>query len=332
MKALFFAEGGPGVGLGHLRRCAALADGMTRLGWDCRFLAREDSTGTWLTGHGQTLANFRPPLPDHLPEADYSCDAFIVDSYKITNDDISAKAKGKAGIILAFDDHMNRHPSADVVLNTGVLAPEQAWPGRVERLLGPRHHPLSSDFLPLPERREIRASVARVLVTLGGAGTAALFERVVAAVRRTLPDAKIDCVVGPFAEAPLGLKNDSAVNLVHSPRSLKPLMLGCDLAVAASGQTLFELAATATPTVAVGLADNQRANLLGMERAGTALSAGAVSDADFERTLAKRLAQVSSPAMRRKLSESGRALVDGQGAARVAAALSSLLAKRRAPR
>lgn len=332
MKALFFAEGGPGIGLGHLRRCTALADGMISRGWGCRFLTREAAAGAWLAEHGQTLAPSQPPLPGRLPETDYSCDAFVVDSYDVSNEEIAARAKKKAGIILAFDDHMNRHPVADVVLNTGVIAPEQSWPGQIERLLGPRHHPLPSEYLPLSQRREIRPSISHVLVTLGGAGKAALFEHIVAAVRRALPDASIDGVIGPFSEEPLGLKNDTAVTIHRSPRSLKQLMLDCDLAVATSGQTLFELAATGTPAVALSLADNQTPNLLGMGCAGAVLSAGAVTDADFDLTLAERLARTEDSCVRRNLSKAGLALVDGQGAARVEAALSGLLVKRRMPR
>lgn len=330
MKALFFAEGGPGIGLGHLRRCAALADGMVRLGWDCRFLARDAVGSAWLADHRQTVEPCEVRRGKGLPDADYSCDAFIVDSYEVANDDIALKTKDKAKVVLAFDDGMVRHPSADAVLNSGVLAPEQPWPGRTERLLGPKYYPLPSDLLPLPERREIRASVLRVLITLGGAGKAAWFERVVAAVRRALPDAAVDCVLGPFSE-PFNPPSDGAVSLIRAPRSLRPLMLRCDLAVAASGQTLFELAATGTPVVAVALADNQTPNLLGMERAGCALAAGSIGDADFERKLAERLARASSPDARRKLSEAGRVLVDGKGAERVAAALEALLAHR-APR
>jgi spore coat polysaccharide biosynthesis predicted glycosyltransferase SpsG len=332
MRALFFAEGGLGIGLGHLRRCTALADAMTRRGWDCRFLARETIASSWLSERGQKLAESPPPLSGRLPEADYSCDAFVVDSYEVSNKDISDKTKGSAEIVLAFDDHMNRHPAADIVLNTGVFAPQQDWPGQVERLLGPSYHPLPSDYLPLPKRREINTSISRVLVTLGGSGNAALFERIILALRQALPDAAIEGVVGPFAEEPLGLKNDPATTLNHSPRSLKPLMLKCDLAVASSGQTLLELSATGTPTVAISLADNQRQNLLGMERTGAVLSAGATEDAGFEQTLIERLVQAQNPDTRQKLSELGRALVDGQGAARIEAALTRLLAKKKAPR
>jgi spore coat polysaccharide biosynthesis predicted glycosyltransferase SpsG len=332
MKALFFAEGGPGVGLGHLRRCAALAEGMERAGWECRFLARDAAAADWLGRRGLALAPSSPASAGRLPDADYACDAFIVDSYAATNEEIVAKAKDASGIVLAFDDHMNRHLCADVVLNAGVLAPELDWPGRVERLLGPRYQPLADDCRPPATARPVRPLVSRVLVTLGGSGRAAELERVVAAVRRVLPGSAVSCVVGPFAEEPARLADDPSVALVRAPESLVPLMRDCDLAVAASGQTLFELAATGTPTVCFAVAENQRENLRGMERAGCVLSAGGAADPDFESVLSDRLAQAVAPAVRRRLAAAGPRLVDGRGADRVAEALASLLSRRRAAR
>lgn len=330
MKALFFAEGGPGAGLGHLRRSSALADGMARRGWECRFLASQAETASWLGERGQRLAPCEAPTAGRLPEADYACDVLVVDSYPASNEEIRSKADGKARLVLAFDDLMSRHPAANAVLNAGVLAPEQDWPAGPERLLGPSYHPLPSEYAPLPAPRAIRPRAARALVTLGGAGQADLFERVIAAVRRAFPGAAVDCVAGPFLQGSIGAR--AGVALHRSPRTLDLLMAACDLAVAASGQTLFELAATGTPAVALCLADNQLPNLRGMERAGSVLSAGSVADAGFEAALSERLAEAADPKVRARLSEAGRALVDGRGAERVEAALSALLAKRRAAR
>lgn len=324
MKALFFAEGGPGIGLGHLRRCTALAHGMGLKGWDCRFLAHEAAARSWLGEQGHALAPCEPPAGGHLPEADYACDVFVLDSYKASNDEVAAKAKGKARLILAFDDHMNRHPVADIVMSSGALAPYDSWPGQVDRLLGPRYHPLPPEYLPVPLERDIRPGVARVLVTLGGAGDAAVFERIVAAVGLALPEAAVDYVLGPFAGDP-GLENRAGVTLIRSPRSLKPFMLACDLAVAASGQTLLELVALGTPSVALALAPSQVANLTGMDRARAALSAGVITDAGFDRTLVERIRRACDPGVRARLSEAGRALVDGRGADRIEAALARSL-------
>lgn len=329
MRALLFAEGGPGVGLGHLRRCAALADGMKRRGWSCSFLAADSVVRGWLADAGQELADARPAAAGRIPDTGAACDVLIVDSYEVPNEEIARRARGFGAAVLVFDDRFDRHSAADIILNAGVLSPGLEWPGRpgLEHLLGPSYHPLPSEFLPAAGDREIRATVGKVLVTLGGAAPRDAYERVLAAVLRTYPGASVDCVVGPFStELPAP---GARVSVVRAPRSLGPLMRDCDLAVAASGQTLYELASTGTPTVAVGLAANQRENLLGMEKAGCILSAGALSDDGAAELLTRRLAEAADPGVRRRLSDAGRRLVDGRGAERVADALAALVRRKK---
>jgi RimJ/RimL family protein N-acetyltransferase len=52
------------------------------------------------------------------------------------------------------------------------------------------------------------------------------------------------------------------------------LMTASDIAVSAAGQTLFELARCGVPTIAVGVAENQRHNLEGFTDAGVCYNAG----------------------------------------------------------
>ncbi len=332
MNALFFVEGGPGVGLGHLRRCFALAHALSRRGWTCEFLAGSKDAQSWLTSRSLALRPSRPGS-GRLPATDYSCDVFVLDSYVVPSSEAREKARPKAGLILAFDDLLNRHDVADVILSTGVVAPELPWPGRdkARHLLGPAYHPLSPEFLPLVSRREIKPSVERVLLTMGGAAQSGAFERLLPLIAKAFPDAGVDCVVGPFTKPSASLSGKN-VRLVQSPDSLKPLMLSCDLAVAASGQTLFELAATGTPTIAVGLVDNQKENLVGMDRAGSVLSAGAIGEPGFDARLAACLEKARSAKAREALSKAGRTLVDGEGGPRVEKVLSGMLAERRASR
>jgi spore coat polysaccharide biosynthesis predicted glycosyltransferase SpsG len=100
-------------------------------------------------------------------------------------------------------------------------------------------------------------------------------------------------------------------------------MRRADLAVSAAGQTLFELAATGAPTLAIAVADNQRPQLEALGAAGVVIPVTA-------ETLAPRLATVAEDrAMRQALAERGQALVDGLGADRVAHAILEMIFARR---
>ena len=58
-------------------------------------------------------------------------------------------------------------------------------------------------------------------------------------------------------------KKNNNVELIYSPNSAEIIdaMSSVDLAISASGQTLYELACIGVPTVAVGIIDNQKNNI-----------------------------------------------------------------------
>jgi len=79
--------------------------------------------------------------------------------------------------------------------------------------------------------------------------------------------------------------------------------------VAGAGVTLLELAATATPTVAIVLADNQRPNFEALTKAGVALGAGAAGDPDLGAVVEASVERLAGDAaLRAALSARGRAL------------------------
>ena len=167
--------------------------------------------------------------------------------------------------------------------------------------------------------------MARVLVTLGGADPQSSTLAVVAAVQRALPDAALDVVIGPLFGPVPDLDRRAAgdpprLRLHRDLDDLSALMSAADLAVSGGGQTLYELAATGVPTVALCLADNQEPNIAAL--AGVSLlSAGRVEESaadGFHRVEDGCRQLAADPALRERMSDAGRSLIDGHGASRVA--------------
>lgn len=250
--------------------------------------------------------------------------ALVLDAYSVDPAAVAAVAHRLAVVV----DDSGRFPVAgDVVVNAalGLRAPE----GTAARyLLGPSFALLAPAFAEKPAR-SWNAGVRRVLLTLGGATPARATASLAAAVRAAVPGAVLDVVVGPVGdsadavEAALG--GVSGVVIHRAPADLRPLMLGADLAVSGGGVTLLELAATATPTVAVAVAANQDGNLRGLERLDAIHHAGRIEEAAGA-VGAAAAALAGEPARRRALGERARQVVDGGGAARVAAAVRAALA------
>jgi UDP-2,4-diacetamido-2,4,6-trideoxy-beta-L-altropyranose hydrolase len=326
-RIAFVTEGGPAVGLGHLSRCAALGRAAVAEGARASFLVPEPARiAPLLRGVDvEVLESPWPVAPAHCRArlVGLAPDTIVVDSYAASPsflDSLRAVAP-----VVAVDDMADRPLPVDVVVNGGAGAetlPYDRRPGTTY-LLGPRYALLDLAYAAEPRRVPAR-SVRRVLVCLGGsrqvdAGVAAL-----AAVDRALRGSVVDLAVGPAAgpswELDGAAREMRNLVVIHRDRfGLRELMLRADLAVSGAGVTLLELAATAVPVVAIRLAPNQRPNLDALARAGAAIAAGAAGEPELGRAIEASVRRLAGDArLRAAMGARGRAVVDGQGASRVA--------------
>jgi spore coat polysaccharide biosynthesis predicted glycosyltransferase SpsG len=261
----------------------------------------------------------------------HGCGIIIVDSYDIDADYVAALRRTGA-LIVAFDDLAAVRTSAHVVVNGAAgaetLAYEPATPD-TRILAGASYALLHKAFWNVPARHVARIAT-RVLVAVGGADPCRALPRIVHALDVVSERIETTAVIGPFFPRDrselLPERYVHRVRFVDTPDDLLQLMLDADIAVSAGGQTLYELAATGTPAVAVEVASNQGFQIRGLAAAGVVFDAGQLSDRDFDARLSTAVERLlSDVAAREKMSVCGRRLVDGRGAARVAAAIASLL-------
>jgi UDP-2,4-diacetamido-2,4,6-trideoxy-beta-L-altropyranose hydrolase len=338
LHVAFVTEGGTSVGLGHLSRCAALCRAAVAGGARASFLVPErGSVAPFLRGvRAEVLQSPWPadPAGARTLLARLDPDLIVVDSYAATCDFLES-LRGRARIV-AVDDMADRPLPVDVVVNGGAGAealPYERRPG-VTYLLGPQYALLDPAFAAEPSRAPA-GRARRVLVCLGGSRQVAVGLCAMAAVDRALEGCVVDVTVG--ASGTTGWELDGAARemrnlvVIHRDRfGLRELMLRADLAVSGAGVTLSELAATATPMVAIALADNQLPNFEAFTKAGVALGAGAASDPGLGGAIEASVERLASDAaLRAGMGERGRALVDGQGASRVAERLARAAPRRR---
>ena len=104
-----------------------------------------------------------------------------------------------------------------------------------------------------------------------------------------------------------------------------------DVALCAFGVTAYELAAVGIPAVYLGLTEDHAASAQAFADAGMGISLGVadrIADAEIARSVQWLL---NKPAARREMRSMGLALMDGQGAARIASDLSFALQASRIP-
>lgn len=331
-RVLFRVDTGPQVGLGHLQRCLAVAHALAERGIDSSFAVPDASSVADRVG-GFDLVE----LPGSARPEDVAAAAagspVVVDSYAVDGAYLS-RLHEEVAALAVIDDRAAFPVAGRLCVNGGANAPSLPYrsaSGNTRFLLGTDYTMLGAGFWDAVPR-PTADPVSNVLLTLGGSDPHGLGPRLLAALGRLAVAPTITLVVGPYFVRPAALAEAAAgyrqrVVLLEAPPSLAPAMAEADLAVSAAGQSVYELLRLGVPTVALTIAPNQTAGLAALAARGAVIAAGGADDAGIDELVANEVRRLAGDGMRRRtLAETGRALVDGQGARRVAAALAGLCA------
>lgn len=235
-----------------------------------------------------------PPAPDT---------AVILDSYHLRPPEIADR-----GPVVTFHDGGPRPDGAAMVISIAGAGLD----ARDDDLVGLEYAALRSGFWDPPERR-LSSTVSRVLVTTGGGDPRSSSASTADAIADLLPGAKVVVVVGRTVSLP-GAKR---FQVLRSPASLRSELAKADLVVGGGGQTALEAAALGTPYVAIQLAENQRSLIGILRRAGAVQTVNGGGD-DLPAVVQRLCAE---PGRRHALSRGAQTAVDGNGALRVARAI-----------
>jgi spore coat polysaccharide biosynthesis predicted glycosyltransferase SpsG len=223
---------------------------------------------------------------------------------------------------------------ADLLVTPYAVDPARhARTKRTRQLIGAQYAVLDTAYR--DRRRPARAMTAhgrRILVTTGGADPTEAVRLVLEACEEIRPaPLEVHVVVGPFFSASLrrwlteaAARSVHRISLIEAPDDLLAEMLWCDLAVATSGLTKYELAATGTPAVLLSHDAAHARNNQAFSALGTALDLGEADKLGAPAIASAVEDLLQHPCRRAAMSESGRAAVDGAGAERIIDAIEEL--------
>lgn len=343
MKAplLFRVDASPEIGSGHVMRCLALAEAWQRAGGQCVFASAEITPSLARRLRDENVEMVSLPAARGGAD-DAACTVeraralgvawIVADGYCF--DAAWQQRVHAVGIrLLIVDDYgQTDRYFADVVLNQNLGASTDLYARRPvdsRLLLGCRFALLRGEFLGPRPGRTFPEQASKVLVTLGGGDPDNVTSRVIAALG-TLENIEATVIVGgsnPHRAAIEAAAAASPVRMrvVVDASNMPGLMARADLAVAAAGSTTWELACLGVPTIQLVIADNQRGIAEQMAHEGAAISLGDFRSVGVEAIAAAVRRLQSDVKARREMSERATRLVDGHGAARVAAALGAPL-------
>ena len=341
LRVLFAPAAGAHIGGGHIMRDLALAQALHARGaasvfavppWGERLVERFAETPA--SAHPLDRSG-EPALIALAVEAVHP-DVLVLDDYGL---EAAATAPlRRPGLSLAVvDDLADRSYACDLLADPGYARAAGDYASRTpqgcEVLAGPRYALLRpgfarSDISPGPD---CDRPVQRVFVSFGLSDVGAVAARAVERLRPRAPRARFDVALAGDAASLPRLRALAAADpglRVHADvRDVARLMREADVAIGAGGSATWERCALGLPSLAVVVADNQRAMIGRLAQAGAVLAVE-LGAPDFEAQLDTAFDRLCAPATRRALVQASSPLCDGHGSVRVADALIRLVRRR----
>lgn len=325
-RVLFRVDGGARMGMGHVTRSLAIADAL-------REGARAEVAFLMSAEHPEGIreASRRGYLVRALGDArletclqslqDFAPAILINDMPSLDDAYLRALAHLGATTVNLVDtpeDLETTERYEQVIIS--VMSHDRETPEGF--YAGPAYAILREQFR--GRSKEIRRAPRTVLLSFGGSDPQALTLKAARALQGLPPSVEIVAVAGPaFAHrkdletlvATLGRR----VTLINEAGGhISELMLDADLMVGSGGMSVYEIAALGTPGIVLGQNAREDKRMQEFARHGTVEYLGLGPDVDEARLLEAVRALLADFDRRKVMSERGRALVDGLGAARTA--------------
>ena len=334
------ADASPSIGSGHVMRCLALAKGWENVGGRISWLMAESIPGLEERLCRQEISCSRThSTPGSTSDASQTIAAaqshdaawVVIDGYRFSPEYVRTLKESDLRVLFLDDDGRFDYYPADVILNQNVSAKHEMYAHRepsTKLLLGSAYALLRPEFLAAQPDREHVMNGRRILITMGGSDPEIITEKVIRALGAT--DLELKVVIGagnPRRDnlTSLARSMSSKIEIEQNPANMAPLMQWADVAISAAGSTCWELAYMGLPAVVIASSSDQRSVADGLAEQGIALNLGWHANLSEEAIHDAAISLLHDHSRRAGMSERGRKLIDGRGAARVAAFLQNSL-------
>jgi len=316
------------MGLGHITRCISLYEAFEERGASpVLIVSGNNEDESILHGKNYEILEWLERRDEIVNLID-GADVVVVDSYRAPFEfyDVLSRI---VRVPVYLDDYRRLDYPRGVVVNGAINAEGIEYPRKegLLYLLGTAYTPLRKAFWGVPGIR-IRNNLETIMVTFGGSDTRNMTPRILKLLTEEYPSLVKKVVIGKgfMHSDEIDRICDERTELIYGPDDAMIIktMQESDIALSAAGQSLYELARIGTPTIAVGIADNQSHNIAGWIKEGFIYFAGWWDDKDTMSNLKTGVVMLKDQDARRRMSKTGRACIDGGGSMRLAAALGVL--------
>ena len=324
------------IGIGHLMRCLALAEGLAKRDVQVNFICRDLSNNCSFLAEekGFIVHRLRDDLASDAKQTINICkqisqpiDWLIVDNYTL-DERWEKKLRPYVEKIMVIDDLANRRHDCDLLLDQNFyenmeIRYDKLAPMTCKKLLGPKFALLRDEFV--QQRAKLRVCdgrINRILIFFGGSDPGNLTEVAIEAVRLLArEDILTDVVAGAANSKKVYLEEycdkSPNFNFHYQIDNMAELMMEADLAIGAGGTATWERCCLGLPAVVIPIADNQIAITQNMAASGCVLDMES-NDTITASVLHQLLVSlILCPSLVRFMARRNLSLIDGMGIKRI---------------
>ena len=317
MDVVILTEGGKDFGFGHVARCSSIYQAFKKRDILPQFIINGDESVKSI------LDNIDFKIDNWLEDISFlkSSDIVVIDSY-LADYEIYVEISKKVSLAVYLDDNKRLDYPNGIVVNGLINASSLNYPqnNEIKYLLGSKYTPLRADFWNV-SKLEINDNVKNILITMGGNDLRNLTPKILGLLNDKFPKIEKKVIIADSFENISeieALKNDFS-ELIYSPNSNEMLnaMSDVDLAISASGQTLYELACIGVPTIAIGIIENQKDNIKNWSETGFIEYAGCWCDENLLNNIFDKIDYLQDKNIRFSKHSLGINAIDGKGSLRI---------------
>ena len=317
MNVVILTEGGKNYGFGHVARCSSIYQAFQYYNVFPKFLVNGDESVNSI------LSDIKVEILDWTNDCSltYHADIVVIDSYFADLDFFNKLCEDVPLVVYIDDNNRLDYPKGIVVNGTlDISNMNYSQRNTIRYLTGNEFIPLRKDFWNV-SKLKINESIKDILITLGGNDLRNLTPKILKLLNDNLPEVNKKVIIADSfnnIQEIESLKNDT-VELIYSPNSKEiiDVMSSADLAISASGQTLYELACIGIPTIAIGIIDNQKNNIKNWINQGYIEYAGCWNEKKLLNNILDKINYLQDKNIRQNKKELGINAVDGKGSLKI---------------
>lgn len=318
MKIGIRADGGTFIGMGHIMRTLVLAKELSKC-HETFYVCRIDEplTNKYKIGIDKVKAEgfkVKYVRENNILEdiRSVSADLLITDSYEV--DENYFNETKKIFHKTAYIDDMNLYYfNVDYLINQNVDGTDLKYKVNKDTklLIGPQYVMLRDEFRN-KQQKIISRNVENIMITVGGADAFNVTETLIDYVKDL--EYNFHIIIGPsFKKDDYVKRYKSKKMIFYYNANMYEIMQKCDIAISASGSTLYEFAASGVPVLSIILADNQKGIASKMENLGVTINLGWYFDIKRDSFIEKMNNLCYDFSKRKEMSKKGKTIINTDG-------------------